>query len=179
MAFALSVDGLLGEGLVVEVLDAQRLEGVRRPRRVHEIAGEHRVEARAGNNHAVPRHHDGVVLHVVANLLDALVLEQGGQGPERAALVEVAHFVERAVAQRHVPRMPGAARKGDAHDDRAHGICIVADDAHAGPPGPARGLDLRGQLVERRDDGVVGGGGGCRRGEVAGEARKPRLEKSA
>ena len=67
------------------VLERQLLERIGRPRGVHQVAGDHRVEVEPGQAHTVPGEHDRVELEVVADLRHARVFEQRLQQLEHAS----------------------------------------------------------------------------------------------
>ena len=101
---AAAADVLLGQRLVAEMLERGSFERVARPRRVEQVAGEHRVERQPAQRDAVGLQHDGVELQIVADLADRRVFEQRLQPVERRAAVHLRRRPARRAGRRRLQR---------------------------------------------------------------------------
>ncbi len=153
---ALAAHFFFGQRLVAKLLQGQRLECLARTVRVHEVTGDHRVEAvRIDDVDTVAPEHDQVSLEVVADLFDGRIGEQRPENRQRFGLRHQYAAAESFMAERHVARLPARDRDRDADQRCAHRRGAVGDHLHAEA---ARGLHLsrqRLQFVRRADQRVV------------------------
>ena len=118
-------DVLFADRLVAEVLERRVFQPVLRPRRVEQVAGEHRVERETAERDALSGQHNRVRLEVVPDLAEALVLEQRPDGVQHVAQAQPRLAEQRALLQGHVPRAPRGRRErepDDAGADRRGGV---------------------------------------------------------
>ena len=155
----------LGQRLVAEVLERGLLERVAGPRRVQQVAGEHRVEREAAQRDAVVLQDDEVELQIVADLADRLVFEQRLQPLERRAAVHLRRRRRRPAGRRRPPRPRGpAARSAPADRAVENAMPTIAAriaDGRSGMTRSANSPAARSSAIsassscERRDERVV------------------------
>jgi hypothetical protein len=109
---------LFGQRLVAGVLEREILNQVPRPRRVEQVARQHRVHVEPAQRDAVSREDDRVELQIVPLLLDGLVFEDRPERRQRGVERQAGGIAERPVADRHVVAVSRAGGKRQP-DNRA------------------------------------------------------------
>ena len=152
---AASAQVFLGERFVAQMLERRRLERVPGPRRVEQVAREHRVEADAFESDPVSREYDGVEFDVVSELFDGRIFEQWLERRQRHRRRELRPVVHALVPQRHIPR-PGGPRSNRQSDDaRGDGRRRIAEDAKSKLPCRAKLFDKSAELCLGCDQPIV------------------------
>ena len=135
---ALAGERVLGDRLVAEMLERRVFEPVRGPCRVDQVAGDHRVEGKATERHAVPPDHHAAAFRSWPTLATRASASTGpSTAITRLEFQPVARVEQRAALSRHRDVRGRARRGGDGHadDTRAQRRGAIGDDVQADAAG--------------------------------------------